>query len=81
MQIKIMKLSKYFSKMTLVERKTFLKTMSEKLCKSPVTIRSYINGHKKIQAQDVQAITELTRNSVTKQDLRPDVFYLENEGT
>ncbi|NQY64095.1 MAG: helix-turn-helix domain-containing protein [Alteromonadaceae bacterium] len=74
-----MKLAKYFSKIPLEKRKEFISAMSEQLSKSTVSIRSYINGHRSIQAQDVKVIVELTNKNVSKHDLRPDVFSLEDE--
>lgn len=74
-----MKLAQYFSMIPRTERKGFITLMSEKLDKSAVSIRSYINGNRRIQAQDVQVIENFTHKVVTKHDLRPDIFPLEDK--
>ena len=69
-----MNLKDYFCGLSMDERKLLIDQLSEKLNKSPVSIRSYINGHRKIQATHAYKIEETTKGHVSRHELRPDIY-------
>jgi len=69
-----MKLGVYYRSLTQTERSKFLSLLSDELSKSEVTIRSYINGNRKIQPSHANKISALTNGEVTVVELCPDVF-------
>ncbi|MCL1124211.1 helix-turn-helix domain-containing protein [Shewanella surugensis] len=69
-----MTLKDYFNSLPLNDKKILLSKLALSLSKAEISIRSYINGSRKIQSVDVAAIIECCDGFVTKHDLRPDVF-------
>ena len=71
-----MRLKEYFESLPLNERKTFISDLSVELSKSKACVRSYINGHRNVQAGDVHGIERVTERKVTKEELLPNIFKL-----
>lgn len=69
-----MNLRSYFFNLGSIERSAFIEKMKVVLGKTEITIRSYINENRKVQAKDARKISELTSGSVTLHDLCPNVF-------
>lgn len=69
-----MRLGVYYRSLTQTERNQFISLLSDELSKSEVTIRSYINGNRKIQPAHAKKISALTNGEVTAIELCPDVF-------
>lgn len=72
-----MGLKEYFESLPLIERKAFIGELSIELNKSKACVRSYINGHRNVQAGDVHGIEKVTKKKVTKEELLPGIFKKE----
>ncbi|WP_026318104.1 transcriptional regulator [Algicola sagamiensis] len=53
--------------------------LAKKLGKSRITVRSYLNGHRRIPAEDVLKIERFTNREVSRHELRPDIYPLPEE--
>lgn len=71
-----MPLKKYYDSLSRPERSDFILRLELVLNKSEASVRSYINGHRTIQAQDVRKIVEVTKGEVLDHQLRPDVYFV-----
>jgi DNA-binding transcriptional regulator YdaS (Cro superfamily) len=69
-----MTLKKYYDSLSRPDRPVFILRMETLLNKSEASVRSYINGHRAIQPQDVRKIVEATDGKVFEYQLRPDVY-------
>ncbi len=69
-----MKLKQYFVALSVPERQLFIDDLAKALGKRSPTIRSYINGHRSIQAKDAKKIEQITNGKVTTAELCPSVF-------
>jgi len=76
-----MYLKPFFTELNKLERKSFISSMSLKLDRSPVTIRSYINGHRSVQPSQASIVESLTGFKVSKAELCPLVFTNESQST
>ncbi|AQS40219.1 hypothetical protein Sps_05150 [Shewanella psychrophila] len=74
-----MSLKKYYDSLSRPERSAFILRLESVLNKSEASVRSYINGHRTIQAQDVRKIVEVTHGGVLEYQLRPDVYPIPGE--
>lgn len=76
-----MKLEEYYNGLSRKQKGEWLRRSSSCLGKSKVTIQAYIQGTRRIQATDVEALTLCCDGQVTAHSLRPDIFPKQEDET
>lgn len=69
-----MTLQDYTRTLPVPQRAFFITTVSKAIGKAESTVRAYINGQRRVMAEDAEMISRLTGSEVLKSTLCPKVF-------